>query len=142
MLVVTNVQKDDRKTRLKGSVVKTLPRGSLLSKCHKFSRFTCKCDWIYAYKKCTQVPAPIYIKVANNVTCRTTFYAEFHPDRTTKMERSGRHSFAPWNKARLSLGQASRNSPRLDQCFSIFVRPQPGKFFFHKTRARSQQMYS
>jgi len=30
----------------------------------------------------------------------------------------------------------------LEQCFSIFVRPRPGKIFFHKTRARSQQIYS
>ena len=30
----------------------------------------------------------------------------------------------------------------LYQCFSTFVRPRPGKFFFHKTRARSQQIYS
>jgi len=30
----------------------------------------------------------------------------------------------------------------LDQCFSTFVRPRPNKFFFHKTRARSQQIYS
>jgi len=30
----------------------------------------------------------------------------------------------------------------LKQCFSTFVRPRPGKFFFHKTRARSQQIYS
>ena len=30
----------------------------------------------------------------------------------------------------------------LDQCFSTFVRPRPGKFFFHKTSARSQQIYS
>jgi len=30
----------------------------------------------------------------------------------------------------------------LYQCFSDFVRPRPGKFFFHKTRARSQQIYS
>jgi len=30
----------------------------------------------------------------------------------------------------------------LEQCFSTFVRPRPGKFFFHKTRARSQQIYS
>ena len=28
------------------------------------------------------------------------------------------------------------------QCFSTFVRPRPGKFFFHKKRARSQQIYS
>jgi hypothetical protein len=28
----------------------------------------------------------------------------------------------------------------LEQCFSTFVRPQPGKFFFYKTRARSQQI--
>jgi len=30
----------------------------------------------------------------------------------------------------------------LGQCFSTFVRLQPSKFFFHKTRARSQQIYS
>jgi len=28
------------------------------------------------------------------------------------------------------------------QCFTTVVRPRPGKFFFHKTRARSQQIYS
>ena len=28
------------------------------------------------------------------------------------------------------------------QCFLTFVRRRPGKFFFHKTRARSQQIYS
>ena len=41
-------------------------------------------------------------------------------------------SARPHGKTRLSL----------DQCFSNFVRPRPGKFFFHKTRARSQQIYS
>ena len=30
----------------------------------------------------------------------------------------------------------------LDHCFSTFVRPRPGKFFLHKTRVRSQQIYS
>ena len=30
----------------------------------------------------------------------------------------------------------------LDLCFSTFVRPRPSKFFFHKTRTRSQQIYS
>jgi len=29
----------------------------------------------------------------------------------------------------------------LNQCFSTFVRPRPGKFFFYKTRARFQQIY-
>jgi hypothetical protein len=29
---------------------------------------------------------------------------------------------------------------RMEQCFSIFVRPRPGKFFFYKTRDRSQQI--
>ena len=28
------------------------------------------------------------------------------------------------------------------QCFSTFVRPRTGKFFFRKTRARFQQIYS
>ena len=30
----------------------------------------------------------------------------------------------------------------LNQCFSTFVRPRPGEFFFYKTRARFQQIYS
>ena len=30
----------------------------------------------------------------------------------------------------------------LNQCFSTFVRPRPGKLFFYKKRARSQQIYS
>jgi len=30
----------------------------------------------------------------------------------------------------------------LQQCFWTFVRPRPGKSFFHKTRARCQQIYS
>jgi len=30
----------------------------------------------------------------------------------------------------------------LGQCFSTFVRPRPGKFSFHKTRARSEQIHS
>jgi hypothetical protein len=30
----------------------------------------------------------------------------------------------------------------IDQRFSTSVRPRPGKIFFHKTRARSQQVYS
>jgi hypothetical protein len=30
----------------------------------------------------------------------------------------------------------------IDQCFSTCVRPRHGIFFFHKTRARSQQIYS
>ena len=31
---------------------------------------------------------------------------------------------------------------RLEQSISTFVRPRQGKFFFYKTRARSQQIYS
>jgi len=30
----------------------------------------------------------------------------------------------------------------LDQCFSTFVRPRSGNFFFHKMRAQSQHIYS
>jgi hypothetical protein len=29
---------------------------------------------------------------------------------------------------------------RVEQCFSAFVRPRPGKLFFYKTRARSQEI--
>ena len=34
------------------------------------------------------------------------------------------------------------SSAWIEQCFSNFVRPRPGKFFFYKTKARSQQIYS
>jgi len=30
----------------------------------------------------------------------------------------------------------------INQCFSTIVGPLPGKFFFHKTRVSSQQIYS
>ena len=39
------------------------------------------------------------------------------------------------------LDQQIGNYTRV-QCFLTFVRPRPGKFFFYKTRARSQQIYS
>ena len=39
-------------------------------------------------------------------------------------------------------GYSHLKKEALDQCFSTFVRPRPCKFFFHKTRARSQQIYS
>jgi len=35
----------------------------------------------------------------------------------------------------------TQHESSLMQCFSTFVRPRPGKFFFHKTRARFQQIY-
>ena len=39
-------------------------------------------------------------------------------------------------------GQYTHSTRPLTQCFSTFARPRPGKFFFYKTRARSQQIYS
>jgi len=39
-------------------------------------------------------------------------------------------------------GSIQRSRKVLIQCLSTFVRPRPGKHFFHKTRARSQQIYS
>jgi len=39
-------------------------------------------------------------------------------------------------------GHSHLKEEALDQCFSTCVRQQPGKFFFHRTRARSQQIYS
>ena len=48
-------------------------------------------------------------------------------------------------KSNLYIGNslvAAVSEHALYQCFSNFVRPRPGKFFFYKTRARSQQIYS
>jgi len=36
-----------------------------------------------------------------------------------------------------SNGASWLSMESLDQCFTTFVRARPGKFFFHKTRARS-----
>jgi hypothetical protein len=41
-----------------------------------------------------------------------------------------------------ALPSLESNTDHLGQWFSTFVRPRPGKFFFYKTRARSQQIYS
>ena len=41
----------------------------------------------------------------------------------------------------ISAGERPQ-SYALGQCFSTFVRPRPGKIFFHKMRARSQKIYS
>jgi len=38
--------------------------------------------------------------------------------------------------------QPPTTAAHLEQCFSTFVRPWPGKFFFHKMMAWSQQIYS
>ena len=45
----------------------------------------------------------------------------------------------------VSINKTSVTFPalgHLEQCFSNFVRPRSGKYFFHKTRAQSQQIYS
>jgi len=42
----------------------------------------------------------------------------------------------------LAGGLQSHSKLGIFQCFSTFARPRPGKFFFHKTRAGSQQIYS
>jgi len=49
-----------------------------------------------------------------------------------------------WVQTESHIGTLIKMSLKtLEQCFSTFVRPWPGKFsFFHKTRARSQQIYS
>jgi hypothetical protein len=50
-----------------------------------------------------------------------------------------KHAVVTLLEDRENLGNVCRGD-RLEQCFSTFVRPRPGKFFFYKTRARSQQI--
>ena len=40
------------------------------------------------------------------------------------------------------VSQVTNTPVSVAQCFWTSVRPRPGKFFFHKTRARYQQIYS
>ena len=59
-------------------------------------------------------------------------------------KRPGAHFTGGWAGPRAGLDTEnlpSRTRRDVDQCFSTFVRPRPSKFFFHKTRARSQQIY-
>jgi len=57
-------------------------------------------------------------------------------------------SWARWMQSTISNAISLRSllllssNLGLARCFSTFVRPRPGKFFFQKTRARSQQIYS
>ena len=46
------------------------------------------------------------------------------------------------NETVSQIGHDNFLQSALQQCFSTFVRPRPGKLFFQKTRARSQQIYS
>jgi len=43
---------------------------------------------------------------------------------------------------RAKFHQRDNKSYSLRQCFSTSVRPRPGKLFFHRTRARPQQIYT
>jgi len=62
--------------------------------------------------------------------CRFMLYRPLRPDFTCTVVR-------PVTKFRST-------TDHMCQCFWTFVRPRPGKslFFFHKTRARPQQIYS
>jgi len=63
------------------------------------------------------------------------------PSKAAVYTRVTEISASSWSKHECALSYVQLHS-RLYQCFSIFVRPRPGKFFFHKTRARSQRIYS
>jgi len=52
----------------------------------------------------------------------------------------GRTSNATFDRVLVVQGRQLMNALR--QFFSTFVRPRPDKFFFHKTRVQSQQIYS
>jgi hypothetical protein len=50
------------------------------------------------------------------------------------------HSHKTWAEVSSSAPHSVSQPHYIEQCFSTFVRPRPGKFLFYKTRARSQQI--
>jgi len=66
----------------------------------------------------------------------------YHPD-TLHLRQQGCEDPLLFFEAKKEVReQESLGNNSLAQCFSTVVRARPGKFFFHKTRARSQQIYS
>jgi hypothetical protein len=89
---------------------KTSLRHSLFSKCQTVSRYTPKCNFIYARDKGTVFPAPIFVALTNDqqhfVKISDT---EFDPVWTIHVQSRDINSHTLLNKARLSLYSISRN---------------------------------
>jgi len=59
---------------------------SLLEKCHTVSRYTCKCNSVYAHTKGTSFSAPILMKLTNN----QRHYAQFSPKSANRCGKYGK----------------------------------------------------
>lgn len=70
--------------------IQTLPRRSLLPKCHSFSTYTCTCNLTYASKESTAFPASTFTKLDNaQQHQRRSPYTEIHTDPTINAEIAG-----------------------------------------------------
>ena len=68
-------------------------------------------------------------------------FVQFHADRFLESATICRNFINQGHSIKVYIFFAQPVSKMsLPQCFSTFVRPRPGKFFFQKTRARSQQI--
>ena len=98
----------------------TLPRHSLLSKCHTASQYTNKCNFIYNCKKSTVVPAPSCTELTNaQWHYMTISHTLFHPNQSRNTKIMGTNSFIFVSKVSLSLHQFPWKSELLD---SILLR--------------------
>jgi hypothetical protein len=76
----------------------------IFSKCHKISRYTAKCTFIYTSKKISDHHLLIFTKLANpEEQYLLKIYAEFVPNSTMNVESKNINSFRPARKVSLSL---------------------------------------
>ena len=92
------------------AVTHILARRFLLSKCHKFSRYTCKCNFSYANKKSKAFIMPIFMKVANPEQQCVTCCTKFHKNRAIGVDSVDVNSLSTQNKVCFSLCRFSWNS--------------------------------
>ena len=88
----------------------TLPKRSLVSKCHTTSQKTRSPHFTYVHNRSTVFSAPMFTK---RVTAQQhyvqTSYDEFQQNHAKKVESWDENSFTPLSKIWLSLGRFSRN---------------------------------
>ena len=83
----------------------TSPRRSSLSLGHTVLRYQNKCNSVYSHKKTVSNYAPIFKKPYVQISC-----AEFHPNRTIRVEITDKFIYAPKQNMRRLL----RNSKSLN----------------------------
>jgi hypothetical protein len=99
----------------------TLPKRSLVFKCHTASQNTRSLNFTYVHNKSTVFSAPVFTKrVTAQQHSVQTSYTEFQQNRAKKVERADENSFTPLSKVWFSRGRFSPNPKSLNIFFFFF----------------------